>query len=313
MSNEELIPFLLVLTATALCAFGLWLMASTLFARSHAQTTAPDELPEDPLPWKSREQRAAEEEEWSFSRMIDRTGLDITAWGALGLILLSGVALGGFVFVWRLNSEPWLAAPAFLLGALVPFVIFWWLQGRWTRSIQRQLPDIFFLMGRSLRAGRSLEQSIELVAEQGGKPVAPVFDRMCRQLSLGLPVEEVVRRSSTRLNLLDFNLFAAVVALHRTTGGNLPLLLDRLATATRDRNQFEGHFRSVTTLSRYSAAFIASMVCVILVYLFFFQRQWALRFFDTSVSYTGLYLLLTALGLEVLGVALMYVLLRHNH
>jgi Flp pilus assembly protein TadB len=33
----------------------------------------------------------------------------------------------------------------------------------------------------------------------------------------------------------DFYVFSSVLSLHRTTGGNLPVLLDRLAVATRDR------------------------------------------------------------------------------
>ncbi len=76
------------------------------------------------------------------------------------------------------------------------------------------------------------------------------------------------------------------MSLHRTTGGNLPALLDRLAAATRDRNQFEGQYRAATVLGRYSAGFILFMVGVILVILFFFHRDFAMRFFEVSPWYT---------------------------
>ena len=54
-------------------------------------------------------------------------------------------ALAGFVFVWRMETEPWLALPAFFLGAGVPLAVFWWRQGQWRRTLQGQLPDTLFL------------------------------------------------------------------------------------------------------------------------------------------------------------------------
>jgi tight adherence protein B len=136
---------------------------------------------------------------------------------------------------------------------------------------------------------------------------------MSRQLDLGLSLGTVVRNTADRLGLLDFNIFASVVALHRSTGGNLPFLLDRLATAARDRNQFEGQYRAATVLGRTSAAFIVAMVGVILFYLLFFQRQWASQFFDTSQGYLGVALFASAMLLELAGLALLVWLLRHDY
>ena len=126
-----------------------------------------------------------------------------------------------------------------------------------------------------------------------------------------------VRSTSTLaewlVGLVDFNVFASVLSLHRSTGGNLPIILDRLAAATRDRNQFEGQYRAATVLGRYSAAFIIFMVLVILVFLSFFQRDWFLRFFDVSLGYTGLMLFLSAITLEVLGGLLLYWFMKRDY
>jgi tight adherence protein B len=246
-------------------------------------------------------------------RLIQRTGLDLYPATALAIVVLCGTLLGGFVFLWRLDVEPWLALPAFVVGAAVPLAFFWWRQGRWRRTLQAQLPDALFLLARSLRAGRSLEHAIQLVGEQGTPPLAREFARMYRQIELGIPMEQVVRGTADRLGLIDFNVFASVLSLHRGTGGNLPLLLDRLAATTRDRNQFEGQYRAATVLGRTSAAFIASMVVLILLYFCFFQREWFVRFFDTSESYIGVVLFCTAMALEAAGLALMYFLLKYDY
>src|SRR5947209_3696923 len=136
----------------------------------------------------------------------------------------------------------------------------------------------------SCRAARSVDQAFQLIGEQGVRPLSRDFAGMHSQLELRLPLSQVLHSTSRRLGIADFNVFASVVSLHRTTGGNLPLLLDRLAATTRDRNQFDRQYRAATVLGRYSAAFIGLMAAVILFYFFFFQRDLAQRYFETSTG-----------------------------
>ena len=98
-----------------------------------------------------------------------------------------------------------------------------------------------------------------------------------------------------------------MLGLHRPSGGNLPAMLDRLATAMRDRLHFESQYRAATVMGRVSAGFIMFMVGVILIYFFFYQRDWVSRFFETS---TGITLFVAALVLQVIGAVLLYWFLR---
>lgn len=318
MPPEVLVPFLAVFAATALVFLGVWSFLSARRARQreHLKHRLRQEEPAlifdetvlsgPPRDFTRRVDRA-------FDTMISRTGLDLDSHLALAIILFTGVLLASIVFVWRYQEEPWLAIPAFFIGAAGPLAYFWYRQFRWRRTLQNQLPDSLFLVARSLRAGRSIDQAIHLVGEQGVAPLSREFARMGKQLDLGLNLAQVVRSEADRLGLLDFNVFASVVSLHRETGGNLPALLDRLAAGTRDRNQFEGQYRAATVLGRTSAAFIVGMVAVILLYLFFFQRPWAAQFFDTSQGYLGVGLFAAAMLCEVAGLLLLLWLLRHDY
>ena len=319
MPAETLVPFIAVFAATAILFFVGWFFIARLLAGRRELLERriagrEDELPivrEDYVP--NRQGPAPEGIDLSFQRMVERTGLDLQPGVALAGIVLFGTILAAFVFVWRFEEEPWLAIPAFFLGAAVPLAFLLWRQHAWRRNLQHQLPDATFLLGRSLRAGRSVEQAFQLVGDQGVPPIAREFSRMYRQLELGLSLGQVLQITADRLGLVDFNIFASVLTLHRTTGGNLPLLLDRLAVTTRDRNQFEGQYRAATVLGRYSSGFIAAMVSLILIYFFFFQREWALRFFDTTYGYTGVALFTTAIGLELIGILLLFWLLRYDY
>src|SRR5262249_9651945 len=141
-------------------------------------------------------------------------------------------------------------------------------------------------------------------------PLSREFARMYRQLELGLALGQVLHSAARRLGLIDFNVLASVVSLHRSTGGNLPAILDRLAVAARDRNLFERQPRAAPVLGRYSSSFLIVMVGLITGYLFLFQRAWAVRFFDSA---TGITLFTMALGLEILGGLLLYWFLRYEY
>jgi tight adherence protein B len=316
MSERDLIPFLAIFAGVGLLFVLIWfyLVPAIQRRRAHMQqrigstesshSIVLDELPgQEPKDWVSRFDRG-------FQRWVARTGLDMSPNLALAIIVFCGVLLGAIVLVWRFEEEPWVAIPAFFLGALVPIIWLWRRSRYWQRYLQDQFPDTLFLLARSMRAGRTIDQAFQTVAEQGIPPWTQEFNRMHRQLELGLSLSQTVQSEADRLGLLDFNIFASVVGLHRTTGGNLPVLLDRLAISTRDRNQFRKQYRAATVLGRYSAAFIAFLVGVILVYLFFFQREWAMRFFDTGV---GISLFTTAILLEIGGGLLLYWFLRYDY
>jgi Flp pilus assembly protein TadB len=317
MSEEALIPFLAVFVGTGLLFIVGWYFTTARLARrrqrrerrlSGASDSDVDITLVDTLPGRRPATRAQRFDRW-FAEVVAKTGLDMDTSLALALIVFSGVLPAVIVFIWRFDEEPWLAVPTLFVGMAIPFVFFVWRQRVWRRTMQNQLPDVFFLLARSLRAGRSIDQSMQLVGEQGVPPLSREFARMSRQMELGLPLHEVLQLGAKRLQLVDFNVFSSVITLHRSTGGNLPLILDRLASATRDHNHFEGQYRAATVLGRYSAAFIFSLALFILFY-FFFQREMALRFFDST---TGIWLFSLAMAMEVLGLVWLFWLLRQEY
>jgi tight adherence protein B len=184
------------------------------------------------------------------------------------------------------------------------------LQARQRRLLQNQLPDTFYLLARSLRAGLSLEQAIKLAGEEGPRPLAEEFRRASAQIQLGLSVPAALQLAAKRLQLFDFNALVATVSMYQSTGGNLALLLDRLAAATRDRNQFRNHFLAATALGRVTAIALALGAPLLALAYALWQPTFALPFFQSSA---GLITLVIALGLELLGAFWLYRLLRFDY
>jgi Flp pilus assembly protein TadB len=306
-----------VFLATALLFAAFWILATWWVNRSRValrrRIGSPDDS--DPTilldemvgggrgPWWARL--------WhSLGERMERTELGFSAAEALAIILLCGGVLAAGFFFWRQDEgEAWLAIPAFLVGAAVPLGFFLWRQRSWRRRLQDQLPDMIFLMARSLRAGMSIDQSMGVMGKHGVAPLSREFARMHRQLELGLALPQVLKSEADRLNLVDFSVFASVLSLHRSTGGNLPVIMDRLAETTRDHNQMRGHYRTATALGRFSTAIIFALVSIVVFYLFFFERDLASRYFDST---TGLTLFLIGMGMQVLALVALMILLRRD-
>jgi tight adherence protein B len=243
-----------------------------------------------------------------FERMIRQSNLRLNVTQAVGIMALLAVTFGGLLVLWR--DEWWLAVVGATLGLIGPLVVYRVMHGRWRRRAQEQLPDALFLLGRSLRAGLSPEQSLAVVGEHGPKPLADEFLRCAAQIKLGLSAPAVLRLMADRLGLDDLNGMVSIVTLHRTTGGNLPFLLDRWAASTRDRNQFRGYFRAATAQARITAVALACAGPALLIGYWVWRPDYIARF---ARSTSGGLALGVAAGLELLGCLWMYMLVRSDY
>lgn len=243
-----------------------------------------------------------------FEQMVEQTGLNITGGEVLGYVMLLGVLIGGGLYLWR--DQISLAVLGFLLGILIPLGIVWLFQGRYRQQVQNQLPDAIYLLARSLRAGMALPQAIDLVAEEGPKPIASEFARCSASLKLGLSPAGAIEMMADRLQLLDVNALSSVVGFYQTTGGNLPLLLDRLAAGARDRNQFRGQFWATTAQGRITSLALASAAPLLVLGYLIFQPDHVQTFMESP---RGWAILAGCAVMEVLGIFLVYRILKVDY
>jgi tight adherence protein B len=244
----------------------------------------------------------------SFSDLVLRTGLGLTAGQTLGLFAFIGIGLALVMFFWR--GEEWAAALGLALGLILTYAILLVLQGRRRRLIQRQLPDAFYFLARSLRAGLSLEQALTRAGEQLEEPLAGELRRASSQIQLGLHPYQALQITANRLGIADFDVFVSTVGLYYQSGGNLALLLDRLAASTRDRIQFLGYFRAATALGRTGGFLLAAAPPLLVIAYLIWQPDFANALFQTAA---GLQLLGIAAVLEIVGLVWLIYLLRVDY
>jgi tight adherence protein B len=202
----------------------------------------------------------------AFDNLIEQTGLELAPDQAVGWMILVGCVLGCIAYV--LTSELWLGAAGLLVGAAGVLAIFFIYRLIHRRRLQQQLPDAISLLARALRSGLSLEQAISLAASDSPAPLAGEFKKCDAQVKLGMSVPTALETMAKRLQNIDVHGLVAAVAVFQTSGGDLPVLLDRLAASARDRANLRAHFRAATALSRISIIPLTLLVPVlVIVYL----------------------------------------------
>jgi len=122
------------------------------------------------------------------------------------------------------------------------------------RSFERQLSDAIGLLGNALRAGYSLSRAWQAVSESSAPPVGTEFQRVSRETDLGVDFYDALDHLAERVPCRDLGVLIMSMAVHRTTGGNLAEVLDRIAATIRDRVRIRGEIRTLTaqaTMSGY--------------------------------------------------------------
>jgi tight adherence protein B len=196
-----------------------------------------------------------------------------------GVVLasLAGVVLGVLTRSIVLGV---LAAP---LAALLPLL--WVNMQRSSRlhKLQSQLPDAFELMSRTMRAGQTMSQALQAVADEAGAPLSEEFGYCYDQQNLGMSPEAAMRDLSRRTGLLEVKIFVLAVMVHRQTGGNLAELLEKLSFVIRERYRISGMITALTAEGKLQAYVLLALPIVLLIALYIVNRPYVLELFEYPV------------------------------
>ncbi len=243
-------------------------------------------------------------DQW-FVQLLRDAGLDWSPIAAALLVVLWGTLCGVALFVWDERL-----APAFLAGLLatpLPFVYWIFLRERRLTKLQDQLPSALETMARSMRAGRTLDEAIGLLGDHSPEPLAKEFRWCAQQMGMGLALPAVMRSLMQRVRLYDLRIVANTLTVHRQTGGNVVLVLERLAQVIHDRLNYRRQLRATTAAGRMSAGLFGVLAPGVFLYLFFFRPDYVGTMLQSPL---GQMLLLLAVVLEIVGLVWVYLLLR---
>jgi tight adherence protein B len=205
-------------------------------------------------------------------RMMEQADLPLRAAEALMFYVATVVVLTLLTAV--LTRAIFATVAALVITALVPPAILQFLSGQRKRKFQSQLPDMLQLMAGSLRAGYSLLQGVEAVAQEVDEPMGSELRRVLAEARLGRTLEDSLDDMAERLNSRDFAWAVMAIRIQREVGGNLAELLSTVAETMIARERLRREVRALAAEGRISAIVLALLPIGLGVVMYSMNREY---------------------------------------
>lgn len=182
-----------------------------------------------------------------------------------GAVIVLGILVGAL-----LVRQLWIigAVGGGLLGFILPRTFLNFRQTRRLHAFNDQLGDTITLLANSLRSGYSLLQSMEMVARELPPPMNEEFQRVTREIGLGLANQEALNNLLRRIESDDLDMMITAINIHHEVGGNLSEILDTIGHTIRERVRIKGEIRTLTAMARYSGYLVSILPVAVAGLLF---------------------------------------------
>jgi tight adherence protein B len=166
-------------------------------------------------------------------------------------------------------ESPVIALTVCAIVACLPWYIVRRLAERRRLAIEDQLADAMVSFSNGVRAGLSIPQALDILAEQSPRPVRDEFRQIVSEFNLGKPLEQTLVEAKDRLHSDNFSLFAAALLASRRSGGKLNATVERIAHSVLELQRLERKVQSETAQARKAAVYMAIAPAAILVVYYF--------------------------------------------
>ena len=166
----------------------------------------------------------------------------------------------------------------------IPRFILRYLKVRRLNKFGTQLEDALNMINGALKAGFSINQALEEVAEQDIHPLSVEFRLLTQEIRLGVSLEQALDNMSRRLESDDIELVAEAISIARKTGGELTGTLSRVAALIRERVRINQKVMALTAMGRLQALMIGLMPFLLLLGMYKVSPHLIDAFFSTPVG-----------------------------
>ncbi len=214
-------------------------------------------------------------------------------WAMVWLVIaLVGALIGLVVF----------SVLGFMIGATVGVVAPWLYLGKRAKKRKTkfldQLADMAQMMGNSMRAGFSIIQSMEMVAQEGPSPSREEFERVTTEVKLGLPLDQALDHLLARMPSEDLGLAIVAINVQRQVGGNLADILMVISKTVRERVRFGRDLKAMTAQARYSSYIITALPVGVAFVINLMDRPYESYLYTSTIGHLmiGVAVLMLSIG-----------------
>lgn len=236
-----------------------------------------------------------------LATQLARADIQLTVGEFLATTLIVMILCGGAAYLLTRHVLP--TVLACVGGFFIPRWYIALVRRRRLRAFDDQLSDTINLIVNSLRAGYSILQAMEAVAEEMVPPISTEFGRVVREVQLGLTLEQALSNMLRRVPSDDLDMMVTAINVQREVGGNLAEVLDTISYTIRERIRIKGEIRALTAYGRGAGVMLSVIPVVLAVLVYFINPEFMSLLFVHRCGWV-------MIGIAILGIVLGFLIIR---
>lgn len=183
------------------------------------------------------------------------------------IFTVTPLSLGILGFI--LMRNPIAIAVGVLVGLALPKAIIKLMSLRRRSKFESQLVDGLMLLSSSLRAGMSLIQAFEVLAEELDPPISDEFALVVRANQMGVTLQDCLVNLKKRIPVEDLDLITTAINISRETGGDLTEIFGQLVFTMREKRKLEDRVKALTVQGRLQGVIMGILPIAFGIFIYF--------------------------------------------
>ncbi len=212
-------------------------------------------------------------------------------------VLFLAAAIAGVGFY--MEDWVWGAVIGGFVGVMGPR---FWLKRRWKQRIDEidgQVEESMIYMANSFKANPALPDAIQDCINAMGPPITQEYSVLLKEYKLGTPLDGALINMQNRVPSRNLQLAVSALLIGRTVGGNIPKILEDIASTIRESFRLERVIDTQTAQGRMQAWVMGLMPAVVIGMFYIMDPELITPLFETLSGYA---ILAVAALLNVVGV-----------
>ncbi|WP_159566001.1 type II secretion system F family protein [Budvicia diplopodorum] len=175
------------------------------------------------------------------------------------------------------------------------------------KVFDNSFPEIISVVNAAVSSGSSIHHALDRCGKDVSGPLGAEFHLIGRRLNLGEDAEVVFNDAYQRFKYKEFYFFIIVMLVSIQRGGQLRVLMARLARVLAGTKAIERKKMSMTSEARMSAKIVAAIPLLFFIGMKFMSPENFNYIIDDP---TGQYILYYVLASEALGLGIIWILVK---
>jgi len=207
--------------------------------------------------------------------------IDAARWTGVSYV----VAIAVLILLIFVTPNPIFGVAFWLVLLAVPRIVVESMWQKRRRQIDLQLPPAISSLANSLRAGLTLVQAIQRLAETAPEPIRTEFRIMANRYAFGAGIEVTIDEARERIASQNFNLFASALLVNREMGGDAAETLGRISRSLDKLHHMRQTVEAHTAEGRTNIKVLLVAPVVLLLMMSTADAEGVKMLFTTSQGY----------------------------